>query len=179
MKRLYYLTHNIDALEGISDCLHEAGISDWNFHVLSKDKAGLNVHSIHSTNPLHERDIIRSGERGALIGAVLGIVAAIVLIATDVVPATTMGYVGMVTLIAVFTLHGAWSGGLFGIQKENYKVRKFHRELEKGQYLLMIDVSPSHEPAIRKLMARYDDVILAGNDTTGTSPIGKSGSASI
>lgn len=172
MKRLYYLTRNIDALERISERLHEAGITDWNFHVLSKDKAGLTTHHIHSTTPLHERDIIRGGERGALIGAAAGLIAAIALMATDVVPTTTMGYLGMATLVIVFTLHGAWSGGLFGIQKQNYKIRQFHRELDEGQYLLMIDVKPAHEATVRSLLARHDATPV-GDDTTTTVPWSK------
>jgi len=173
MKRLYYLTHDIDAADSISQTVHDAGITDWNFHVLSKDKAGLTTHRIHSTTPLHERDIIRSGERGALIGAALGLIVALVLVATNVVPTTTMGYVGMAALVFVFTMHGAWSGGFLGIQTENYKVKQFHDDLEDGQYLLMIDVAPRDEETILKLMSLCHEATPMGDDSTLITPFGK------
>jgi len=173
MKRLYYITGDIDAADSISRTLHEAGISDWNFHVLSKDKAGLNTHSIHSTTPFHERDIVRSGERGALIGAVLGLSAALILTAINVIPTSGMGYVAMAALVFVCTMHGAWAGGMFGIQTENYKVKQFHEELEEGQYLLMIDVMPTDEQTILKLMSLCHEAIPMGNDSTVITPFGK------
>lgn len=173
MKRLYYLTREIDAVDNISKTLHDAGISDWNFHVLSKDKAGLTTHRIHSTTPLHERDIIRSGERGALIGVVAGLVIALILAATNVLPGTPMGYLAMTALIFVCTMHGAWAGGFFGIQIENYKVRQFHDELEDGQYLLMIDVDRSHEETVLKLMSLCHEATPMGDDTTAITPFGK------
>lgn len=172
MKRLYYLTHHIDAVDSISKTVHEAGITDWNFHVLSKDKAGLTTHRIHSTTPLHERDIIRSGERGALIGVTVGLVVTLILVAANVLPATNMGYLAMAALVLVCTLHGAWAGGFFGIQIENHKVRQFHDELEDGQYLLMIDVDSNHEDTIRKLMSLCHDATPMGDDTTLITPFG-------
>jgi hypothetical protein len=179
MKRLYYLSHNIEAVDGISTALHNAGVSDWNFHVLGRDRAGLSTHRIHSTSPLHERDIIRSGERGALIGAVLGIAIALILAIADIVPTTMMGYIGLLTLIVVFTLHGAWSGGLFGIQKENYRLRRFHNALEQDQFLVMVDVRAKHERAVRQLMSQYPDMRPVGEDATLTTPFDRSKPASL
>jgi len=173
MKRLYYLTHQLDAVDNISKTLHEAGISDWNFHVLSKDKAGLTTHRIHSTTPLHERDIIRSGERGALIGVSVGLCVALIIAATNALPAAAMGYFAMATLVFVCTMFGAWAGGFFGIQTENYKVRQFHEELEDGQYLLMIDVDASHEETVLKLMSLCHDATPMGDDTTLITPFGR------
>lgn len=172
MKRLYYLTHHIEAVDSISKTLHEAGISDWNFHVLSKDKAGLTTHRIHSTTPLHERDIIRSGERGALIGVTVGLCGAMIVAATNMLPSSALGYLLMATLVFVCTMFGAWVGGFLGIQTENYKVRQFHDELEDGQYLLMIDVDASHEDTIRKLMSLCHDATPMGDDTTLITPFG-------
>jgi hypothetical protein len=72
MKRLYFLTDDIDKAEQISNELHREGISDWNFHVMSKDAAGLKRHHLHSTNVLlHEKDTVRAGERGAMLGVAI------------------------------------------------------------------------------------------------------------
>jgi hypothetical protein len=173
MKRLYYLTRDLDAVDRISRTLHEAGISDWNFHVLSKDKAGLTTHRIHSTTPLHERDIIHSSEQGAIIGALLGVCVAFILIATGVLSATPMGYLGAAVLAFVIFMHGVWAGGFAGIQRENYKIRQFHNELEEGQYLLMIDVARRDEQTIAKLMSLCHEATPMGDDSTLITPFGK------
>ena len=78
MKRLYYLADTIESAESISSELHQEGITDWNFHIMSYDKKGLKSHHLHSTNSfVHEHDGIRLAERGALIGVVSGIFVAI------------------------------------------------------------------------------------------------------
>jgi len=79
MKRLYYLTESIDAAEKLSERLHSEGITDWNFHVLGKDKANIVRHHLHSTTPLQELDIVRSGERGILMSLAVGIFFVVVL----------------------------------------------------------------------------------------------------
>lgn len=172
MKRLYYLTTNLDAVDNISQTLHDAGISDWNFHVLSKDKAGLMTHRLHSTTPFHERDILRAAERGALIGIAAGVSVALLLTATSVIPADT-GFMALASLVLVCTLFGTWAGGFFGIQTENYKVRQFHAELEEGQHLLMVDVDRKHEHAIRRLMAHHREAVPMGVDTPLVTPFDK------
>jgi hypothetical protein len=172
MKRLYYLSKNLDAIDDISQTLHDAGISDWNFHVLSKDKAGLTTHRLHSTNPFHERDILRAAERGALIGITASISCALVLITTNALPVQT-SYMALAALVLVCSLFGTWAGGFFGIQTENYKVRQFHTELEDGQHLLMIDVDKKHEYAIRRLMAHHREAVPMGVDTPVVMPFGK------
>ena len=83
MKRLYYLTDNIEAAEQLSERLHKDGITDWNFHVLGKDKANIVKHHLHSTTPLQELDIIRSGERGVITGLAVGMLFVAVMMMTS------------------------------------------------------------------------------------------------
>lgn len=172
MKRLYYITDRIEVVESISETLRQVGVSDWNFHVLSRDKAGLSNHHIHSTTPLQERDVIHVSQQGGIIGGVLGLGIAGVLMVTEVLPATPLGFLGFATLFFVFLMHGMWTGGLIGLQRENYKIRKFHRDLEVGRYLIMIDAATKDERAIRNLVSQYADAIPRGEDSTFTTPFG-------
>ena len=41
MIRLFYLVSSIDSAKEISDDLHEHDVTDWRFHIVSKDEAGL------------------------------------------------------------------------------------------------------------------------------------------
>ena len=73
MKRIYYLIPTIESVDEISDDLHQQGITDWHFHVISKNESGLVTHKLHSANVLYRTDLIRFLERGAIVGALMGV----------------------------------------------------------------------------------------------------------
>lgn len=168
MKRLYYLADNLDAVDEIAETLHSAGISDWNFHVLSKDDAGLYKHHLHSATPLHRRDVIRAGERGALLGFGVGFLVAI-FSASLLELAPVYSFVVFCIAIALPTLFGAWVGGLVGLSQENHKIARFHSDIEAGRALLMIDVDRAHYSRIQLLMQTFA-VQSAGQDSTFVAP---------
>jgi hypothetical protein len=107
MRRLYYLTENKNSAENLSERLHEEGITDWSFHVLCKDKAQIVKYHLKSTTPVHGLDIIRSGERGTLVGLVVGAIA----IAGFMAPtsfAQNLHWGWIVGGASFVTLFGAW-----------------------------------------------------------------------
>ncbi|WP_067585046.1 hypothetical protein [Endozoicomonas ascidiicola] len=166
MKRLYYLTGSLNSVTQIIDDLHHAGISDWHLHVLSRNEAGLYHRQIHSANMLQENDVLHSGELGALIGGLAGLTIATLLELWD--PFEFAASFPMLILVAgVFTLFGAWSGGLAGVTRENYKTERFHDELIRGRHLIMVDVSKQQEKVVRHHLSNYHpEASLAGEDTT-------------
>ena len=169
MKRLYYLTKDIDVAESVSDRLHEEGITDWHFHVLGKDKANVVQHHLHGATPLQELDIIRSGERGVMGGFLVG------LIAVGVVGSMTsfgeqMTLTAQLFAIVLFSLFGAWLGGLVGVSTENYKIKRFHDDIENGEILLMVDVTPDKKRDVQDVMDEFRYVREAGEDSTMVNP---------
>jgi hypothetical protein len=170
MRRLYYLTENINSAEKLSDCLHAKGIADRNFHVYGKDKAQIVKRHLKATTPLYELDIIRSGERGTLAGFFVGaIVIAVLMAVTNFAQSLHWGWI--VGGVALFTLFGAWIGGLIGVSTKNYKTKKFQNNIEAGQFLLIIDVNMSQSKLVKAIVAeQFDDIKRAGEDTTIVSP---------
>jgi len=170
MKRLYYLTDNIAAAEQLSERLSYEGITNWNFHVLGKDKANIVKHHLHGTTPLQELDIIRSGERGAIVGFVAGV---LFIAATPMADNFVQDVHGLWSVAGVgfFALFGAWVGGLIGVSTENYKIAKFHNHIEAGQYLLLIDVDAKRKPHIESIVdEQFVSIWKAGEDTTFIHP---------
>jgi hypothetical protein len=167
MKRLYYLTRDIDSVDAISDRLHKAGISDWNFHVLSKNKSELHKHHLHSTNPWHELDIVRGGERGVLMGLMVGF---LVLATLAFVFNIALHWMIAVSILALITLFGTWVGGMIGLSTENYKIRKFHDKIDQGYMLLMVDVARDQAEAFAFIINQYATVHAAGEDSTVVNP---------
>ncbi len=153
MKRIYYLTGSIDSTEQIANDLHEEGITDWNFHVHSKDVSGLFKKRIHSANFIQRLDIIRYGERGAMIGFAIAMIAtAYIMIAKPLGPQVD-GLV-YVTVFGFITLFGGWVGGLAGLATDNQKITMFHDDIESGKYLILIDVRRGEEEKVKAFMAR-------------------------
>lgn len=170
MKRLYYLTDSLESVTQITGDLHQDGITDWHLHVLSRNEAGLYHRKVHSANVFQENDIIHLGEVGAMIGGAVGLVAS-----------TLIGWLQpfgfnppfpfLLFQAGLFTLFGAWSGGLIGCTKENYKIARFHNDLDNGRHLIMVDVYKQQEKKIRHHLHQYHpEACLAGEDSTLTIP---------
>jgi hypothetical protein len=152
MKRMYYLTGDLDSTEQISNDIHRAGITDWHFHVIGKDEAGLYRRHVHGATLFHKHDIIRNGERGAIVGfAVALLVTAYVMMAEPY--GSNASGLGYVAIFGFITLFGAWVGGLTGLAKENQAIARFHGDIDAGKYLILIDVRRDQEGDIRRLMA--------------------------
>ncbi|MGI9295160.1 MAG: hypothetical protein ACR2PS_14365 [Pseudomonadales bacterium] len=160
MKRLYYLTDSIDCVEQISREVHRWGISDWHFHVLSKDRAGLSKHQNHTDSPLHQKSIVPTSERGAFIGLAAGIAAA--LGASLFIPLLeSIGRIPFAIVVFICALFGAWSVALFGMHEEQQKLRKFQADIESGKYLIMVDVRKDQIELVRKVMGQHPEALPA------------------
>ena len=174
MKRLYYLTKSITCAENISDKLHSNGVNDWNFHVMSKNRNELDKHHLHKASFFfHEHDGFRMAERGAIIGLICGVFAMIgfVVATPNIAPEyhwIAMAPLGFVTLILV--AFGVGFGAIYGLDHENVKVKRFHNQLEHGEYLIMIDVKKEQAESIKQLLSAYREANIAGEGDTFVNP---------
>ncbi len=175
MKRLYYLTRSIESAEQISQDLHHEGITDWHFHILSQDEAGLFKHHLHSANLIQTTDVIRFMERGAMIGLLLAVALLIPLMLIE------RFSVEMWLVASVFSLlFCIWSAGIGGISKQNYKISQFSKELKAGHYLIMVDVKPKDLDHVRRIMSRYHpEAKVKGVDSPVITPFGRPKTSSL
>jgi hypothetical protein len=170
MKRLYYLADNLDSVERISEALHKEGVSDWNFHVISKDEAGLYRRHIHSANFIQKSDVVRYAERGAMVGFVCSILGS-VYVASEQPFGPEMSGLAYFAIFGIITLFGVWVGGLMGLATENQKIAAYHHEIEAGKHLILIDAKAGDEERVRGLMARtHPDARLLRVESRLTNP---------
>ena len=170
MKCLYYLAPSLPSTQQVCDDLHAVGIRDFFVHVVSKDESGLKQGHIHSSNYLETLDIIRDGFIGAVIGAVAGIVGAMLLYRYEPFGPEVPIFVYL-AIVAVTTLFGAWEGGLTGIANENRKLRKFREELDAGKYLILIYARKEQEAAVKTMMrAKHVEAELVAVDSHFINP---------
>ena len=150
MKRLFYLVDQMDSVEAISEDLHQEGITDWRFHILSRDDAGLFTRRLHSATIFDRTDLARYTERGAIAGALFALAF---IAAATLTGAFSMPLVAWIALFLFFTAAGAFLAGFAGIGTENYRIRQFHDAIEDGQHLVMVDVRKHDEARMKELMA--------------------------
>ncbi|HSG87580.1 MAG TPA: hypothetical protein VLA56_00090 [Pseudomonadales bacterium] len=170
MRRLYYIADDLETTRQVSDGIHAEGITDHDFHVVSRDEAGLYRHHIHSATTYQQLDVVHTGQRWAMAGAVVGIA---------IVAACSIGQPwgfepNMITgaaIVLLCTAFGAWRGGMIGMTRENYKLAPFHHDLEAGRHLILLDVPASQEDEVRDMMrGRFPQVRQCGEDSTLINP---------
>ncbi|NKB99440.1 MAG: hypothetical protein GKR90_13225 [Pseudomonadales bacterium] len=174
MRRLYYISHDIETTEAISRRLHEEGISDWNFHVLAKDPSGLYSHHIHSALPHHHKDIIRTGEVGALYGLTLSFGATSLVLVSGAMTWISSWF-DIISVTTIGALLGALVGIKRGLSRQNHRLATFQEEIEAGRYLIMVDVRREDKAQIRELMnMEFRAVTYGGNESTIVRPFKRS-----
>ena len=170
VRRLYYLAEDLRTTQQISDELHDAGISNWNFHVVAKDADGLYRHHIHSATPIHELDIVHTGERWALVSALICLLVGLTVHYGQLLPWQT-SLTGVVVFTLVGGLFGAWEGGMIGMTRENYKLAPFHDEIEAGRFLVMVDVDAGNKARVREIMnMQFPQAKFCGRDSVFINP---------
>ncbi len=168
MKRLYYLVPELNSVESISRDLHENGVTDWRFHVISKDDAGLYTRKLHSASILQRSELVRFVERGALIGFAA---TALVLIVTHLIGVASLGTGWWILLLILGPGFGAWVGGFGGISTENHNIRKYHDDIEQGQHLILVDVPRNSEQEMIRLMEKnHPEARLQGESSNHANP---------
>ena len=166
MKRLYYLSPSLTSTDSISKDLHEQGIIDWNFHVISKDDAGIYTHHLNSATTFQRTDVVRYAERGVIAGGLVGLLFFFPLTYLE-----TYSLNIWLSICFFCMFFGAWSGGIGGISRENYKIHRFHDEFSNGQYLIMVDVRKKDEATVQSIMSlRHPEASLQGFDSTFNNP---------
>lgn len=174
MRRLYYVADHIDDADAICRAMMNEGVSRWHLHVLAKDEAGLYSHKIHSANPIHQLDIVHTGLRYAGVGLLCGLLAGMIVYALGAMG--TFNFAVEPWVVGVFTLlgtcFGAWEGGMVGLTRENYKIERFHEEIEAGKYLLMVDVENDVRPLVKEMMNfDFPHVPYRGAGNTTINPL--------
>lgn len=170
MKCIYYLSPSLKSTQEISDDITSIGVKDWFVHIHSKNESGIVKEHLHSSNYLETLDVIRDG----LIGAGLGFLAGIVLVALTAVVqpfGPDMSIIGYLAIMFVITCFGAWVGGLTGIACENKKLANFHDDIEAGKYLILIYAKKGQGKKIREMMGqKHPEAVLAAVDRHFLNP---------
>jgi hypothetical protein len=166
MLRHYFISNSLDDLELFEEQLEAAGVSRPQIHVLSANDADASSHEhLNSVRSFMKSDLVHSTTRGAIVG-----LAAFVLVLAVAYFAgwtqTAAGWVPFIFLAVMLLGFCTWEGGLSGIQRPNHNFTRFEQALKDGKHIFFVDLEPSQEPILEKVLTAHPGVELAG---TGVS----------
>ncbi|WP_040557620.1 hypothetical protein [Reinekea blandensis] len=161
MKRLYFLTEEMNHAEHISTELSANGIDAHHIHVLSKNEAGVVTHHLQGPNLFERVDFIRGALQGLVVGLLIGIAT---LFAGRLFFELDFTVVGQLATLGLMMLFGTWLGGLIGFTQENRHLRRFHAQIDQGKHLIMVDVKASEERRVHRIIEHLNEAQFSGED---------------
>lgn len=150
MRRIYFLTPNIEVTHKIVDELRSLGIEDHHLHVLAKRDTPLQ--DLPEANELQKTDFIAAVERGAALGASTGLLAG--LIGLRFAGFAIAGAPILGVLFFGGTI-GAIMSGLAGLQVGNSKVRQYEKAIENGELLVLVDLAKDRIDEISQQISKH------------------------
>ena len=152
MKRIYYLAATSESANEVFTTVRDAGVGINQLNIIGENIAEIKKHKMKLANLSERRDIVRCLEIGALLGLLFGLISALVMV---VIPPRGVEMTPSVFMLVAFVvcLFGLWVGGMIGLRKDNIKIAGFRENLDRGEFLVLIDLQEQQEEKIRSLMA--------------------------
>jgi anti-sigma factor RsiW len=137
MKRIYFLSPDLETTRRIVDDLLLARIEERHIHVLAK--RGTPLEELPEATLMQKSDFVPAVQRGLALGGGSGVLAGLVAIALPGASPVIAGGVLLGTALAGAGI-GAWLGGMVGMNVGNTRLRRFEKAIESGQLLVLVDV---------------------------------------
>ncbi|NVK21538.1 MAG: hypothetical protein HWD86_03390 [Kangiellaceae bacterium] len=171
MSRLLYESDHLYHLEDTYHDLQNHGVKDEDLHVVSNQDGKVLRHGLNAANAWYRTNIIHSAIRGLIIGLLIGLAIAFSAIFASSIEAY-YGTAGFVLTVLFCTGFGVWLGGFIGLQKHNYKLKRYFKYVDDGNFLLLIDTKPDEIDNIHNMMkSRHPQLKLLSDDVETAIPI--------
>ncbi len=147
-RRLYLLFDNVDHTRSAVNQLLVKRVELRYLHVVANDKQ--NLSGLPEASIFQKNDIRHSLIVGALVGALMGLGAAIAFHYALFMPYGPLA--ALITLVgAVF---GAWASSMIGITAPNVDLKPYQEAIDNGKFLLIADVEKERVEEVSKLMRK-------------------------
>jgi hypothetical protein len=156
MKRFYYVSDDLDELAQVESELHHSGIDKTQVHIVSRDEAGIDRRGLHRVQDFMRRDVVRA----ALLGAVAGVVCALLILVGAYFSELPLrvGWAPFLLFAAIALGFCTWEGGLFGLHKPHHELRRMEHRVRAGQHVLFVDLDPTQMALINRLPERHKNL---------------------
>ena len=159
----YFISDNLDDLEVFEEQLENAGVSNPQIHVLSRNDTDVaRHHHLHDVKSFMKKDIVHS----TTLGAVIGIFASALVLSVAYFSGwteTAAGWIPFIFLAVIMLGFCTWEGGLLGIQKPNHHFRRVEKALSDGKHIFFVDLEALPGSGIGEA-AKIPPAIAAGRN---------------
>jgi hypothetical protein len=151
MYRIYFLVPDRDITAKIVKAIEGAGIEEKHIHVIAGENVQLE--DIPEASLLQKSDFLPAIERGVPLGAATGLLAG--LVAMAVPGGLTIGGGAILACMAAGAGVGSWMGSMVALDIPNSRHRDFQDAVERGEFLMLIDVPKERVDEIEKLVLEH------------------------
>ena len=149
-RRIYWLIPDLTSARQTVNELLLARVPVKHIHCFGRE--GMNLAGLHPANVLQTTDVIYAAELGLLIGGMVGVAAGVLVALYYPLGFTSMQWGVVPILGGLGALFGAWSSSLIGVSVPSHRLKRFEAAIERGEILLMVDVSGLQVKVIEDLL---------------------------
>lgn len=159
-RRLYFLLPDVDSARRTADDLLLARIEDRHMHFLAR--RGTDLGELHEAGYLMKTDLLHGADVGLGLGALAGLALGAMILVYPI-EGTQPHPIALLITVLVLGALGAWTASMAGAAVPNSRLKEFHRDIEAGKVLLMVDVPYDSVEHIRQIVvARHPEAVPAG-----------------
>jgi hypothetical protein len=161
--RLYYLLPDMDSARRTFDDMLLNRIEQRHVHFLTGGAPLPN--DMPEANFLQKTDVVHGAKSGMIAGAILGIVAGVLMIFYFDLTQQSRGALLVLFTTAFGLLFGGWAASMVAAAIPNSRLAMFYPEIEKGKILMIADVPARRVDEIEKVLAeRHPEMQFGGED---------------
>ncbi|GAA5188401.1 NAD/FAD-utilizing enzyme [Ferrimonas gelatinilytica] len=168
MVRHYYLSDSLWELEWIERQLEGQGFSPAQIHVLSQQPGLAARFRLLPLSEFWLYDLPHYLTRGLALGLVLagGVLLGVAYSGWHEAVGSWLPFTMLALMVLGFC---TWEGGLIGLQSPHHHFGQFHRAIDSGQHLLLVDVEDRQESTLNGIM-RSHPMIRPRGTSRGAHP---------
>jgi hypothetical protein len=151
MRRIYFLAPNIEISKKIVDELLLARIEERHIHVLAK--RGTPMENLPEATYLQKSDFIPALEQGLALGGLTDMLGGLIAVALPAGPVLAGGAILATSLAGAGV--GALMSSMVGSSIGSRRIQQFEEALEKGEFLMMVDVPRERVEEIETLVKKH------------------------
>ncbi|HEY1329502.1 MAG TPA: DUF1269 domain-containing protein [Casimicrobiaceae bacterium] len=146
-RRILYLIPDLASARRVMDDLLLARVEERHIHFLAK--RGTPMEGLHEASMAQKSDLVHGAQMGLMLGALLGCALGAI-VAYTFGTADTMRIVTVLAATILGALFGAWVSSMVGSAVPNSRIKQFHKAIDEGRILLMVDVPETRVDEIRE-----------------------------
>ena len=158
-RRLYFVLPNVQSARGMRDEMLLARVEIRHIHFLAR--RGELPPDLPEANLLQKTDFVHGAQLGLGVGGLAGIIAGLLIVAFP--PGGVALQLATVLIAALAgAVFGAWVSSMAASAVPNSRLKRFEKDIEQGQVLMMVNVPMRRVQEISELVTRRHPEALSG-----------------